>query len=94
MKIILRTRLYPSTMKHVNLAHLVIISISLALHMLFPNPSTFGQVDNATAIVTPENSTNTVRSSNESGIMENTSGLIDDAFDALKDSFGSFFENR
>ena len=33
-------------------------------------------------------------SSNSSGIMRNTTGMIDDAFDALKDSFGSFFENR
>ena len=30
-------------------------------------------------------------SSNDTRIMENTSGMIDDAFDALKDSFGSFF---
>jgi len=29
--------------------------------------------------------------SNDSGIMHNTTGIIDDAFDALKDSFGSFF---
>ena len=30
-------------------------------------------------------------SSNSTNIMQNTSGMIDDAFDALKDSFGSFF---
>ena len=30
-------------------------------------------------------------SSNNTNIMQNTSGMIDDAFDALKDSFGSFF---
>lgn len=30
-------------------------------------------------------------SSNNTDIMQNTSGMIDDAFDALKDSFGSFF---
>jgi hypothetical protein len=29
--------------------------------------------------------------SNTSGIMNNTTGMIDDAFDALKDSFGTFF---
>ncbi|HKQ21992.1 MAG TPA: hypothetical protein VJS91_08130 [Nitrososphaeraceae archaeon] len=30
-------------------------------------------------------------SSNASGIMQNTTGVIDDAFDALKDSFGTLF---
>jgi hypothetical protein len=30
-------------------------------------------------------------SSNSTGIMKNTTGMIDDAFDALKDSFGTFF---
>jgi hypothetical protein len=30
-------------------------------------------------------------SSNSTNIMQNTSGVIDDAFDALKDSFGTFF---
>jgi len=30
-------------------------------------------------------------SSNGSGIMQNTTGVIDDAFDALKDSFGTLF---
>jgi hypothetical protein len=29
--------------------------------------------------------------SNTTGIMQNTTGMIDDAFDALKDSFGTFF---
>jgi hypothetical protein len=29
--------------------------------------------------------------SNASGIMQNTTGVIDDAFDALKDSFGTLF---
>lgn len=29
--------------------------------------------------------------SNTSGIMRNTTGMIDDAFDALKDTLGSFF---
>ena len=31
------------------------------------------------------------KSSNYTGIMQNTSGMIDDAFDALKDSFGTLF---
>ena len=35
-----------------------------------------------------ETPTNT---SNASGIMQNTTGVVDDAFDALKDSFGTLF---
>jgi hypothetical protein len=81
-------------MKHINLAHFVFICISLAIFILSPIPYAFGQIDNTTGIVTPDNNSNTNGSSNEGGIMENTSGVIDDAFDALKDSFGSFFENR
>jgi len=33
-------------------------------------------------------------SSNTTGIMQNTSGMIDDAFDKLKDSFGTFFDGN
>jgi len=32
-----------------------------------------------------------LNNSNSTGIMNNTTGMIDDAFDALKDSFGTFF---
>jgi hypothetical protein len=51
----------------------------------------FAQIDNTTEIFPPNNNMSTVMSSNTTRIMENTSGIIDDAFDALKDSFGSFF---
>ena len=81
-------------MKHMNLAHLVIISICLAVQILFPNPYTFGQIYNTTGIFTPDKNRNIGAPSNDTRIMENTSGMIDDVFDALKDSFGSFFENR
>ena len=40
-------------------------------------------------VLAQEISTN--ESSNSSGIMNNTTGVIDDAFDALKDSFGTLF---
>lgn len=68
----------------INLAIIVAFSISLALHFSIPSHSVFGQVNN----------TNETLTLNDTRIMENTSGVIDDAFDALKDSFGSFFENR
>ena len=66
----------------INLAIIVAFSISLALHFFsIPSHSVFGQVNN----------TNETLTLNDTHIMENTSGVIDDAFDALKDSFGSFF---
>ena len=33
----------------------------------------------------------TNETSKSAGIMKNTSGMLDDAFDALNDAFGSFF---
>jgi len=49
------------------------------------------QINDTTGLVTPNNDTTTGALSNDSGIMHNTTGIIDDAFDALKDSFGSYF---
>jgi hypothetical protein len=91
MKMILPSKSYPSVMKQINLAHLVIFSISLAVYILTPNPYTFGQIDNTTGIVMSNNSTNPIVLSNGTGIMHNTTGIIDDALDALRDSFRSFF---
>ena len=69
----------------INLAIIIVaFSICLALHLSISHHSVFGQVNN----------TNETLTLNDTRIMENTSGVIDDAFDALKDSFGSFFENR
>ncbi len=68
----------------INLAIMVAFSICLALYLSIPHNSVFAQVNN----------TNESLILNDTRIMENTSGVIDDAFDALKDSFGSFFENR
>ena len=66
----------------INLAIMVAFSICLALALFsVPHHSVFGQVNN----------TNETSILNDTRIMENTSGMIDDAFDALKDSFGSFF---
>ena len=50
-----------------------------------------GNQSSENTIFTPNNNT-TDGTSNNTGIMRNTSGLIDDAFDTLKDTFGSFFE--
>ena len=78
-------------MWNIKLSIILTISIYIALQLLIPYHSILAQIDNTTGLVTPNNDTNTGGLSNDSGIMHNTTGIIDDAFDALKDSFGSFF---
>jgi len=78
-------------MWNIKLSIILTLSIYIALQLLIPYHSILAQVDNTTGLVTPNNDTNTGGLSNDSGIMHNTTGIIDDAFDALKDSFGSFF---
>ena len=75
----------------IKLSIILTISIYIALQLSIPYHSILAQIDNTTGLVTPNNDTNTGGLSNDSGIMHNTTGVIDDAFDALKDSFGSFF---
>ncbi|HEX2304843.1 MAG TPA: hypothetical protein VHH33_01010 [Nitrososphaeraceae archaeon] len=78
-------------MRKINLAIIVAFSICLALHVSIPHHSVFGQVNNTNETLILNDNMSTGKSSNTTRIMENTSGMIDDAFDALKDSFGSFF---
>ena len=75
----------------INLAIIMAFSICLALHLSIPHHSVFGQADNTTEIFRLNNNMAAGTSSNTTGLMGNTSGMIDEAFDALKDSFGSFF---
>lgn len=75
----------------INLAIVVAFSIYLALHLSIPHLSVFGQVNNTNETLILNENMSTGTSSNSTRIMENTSGMIDDAFDALRDSFGSFF---
>jgi hypothetical protein len=75
----------------INLAITAAFSICLALHLSIPHHSVFGQVNNTNETLILNENMSTGTSSNSTRIMENTSGMIDDAFDALKDSFGSFF---
>jgi hypothetical protein len=70
---------------------MVAFSICLALHLSIPHHSVFGQVNNNTETFILNDNMSNGTSSNNTGIMQNTSGMVDDAFDALKDSFGSFF---
>ena len=64
--------------------------VALALFVfldLIPNGYVYAQANQSRETI--NNLTN--ETSNSAGIMKNTSGMLDDAFDALKDAFGSFF---
>ena len=70
---------------------MVAFSMCLALHLSSHHHSVLGQVDNTNETLILNNNMRNGTTSNNTGIMQNTSGMVDDAFDALKDSFGSFF---
>jgi len=82
----------------VSLFALLTLYFSIAVNL--PSSDHFGSAqinelesngsNNDTLLFRP-NDNMTTGTSNTTRIMENTSGMIDDAFDALKDSFGSFF---
>jgi len=72
----------------IKFATILTLYIYLALQLMIPHHSIIAQVDDTAGI---NSDSNTVGVTNDSGIMHNTTGMIDDAFDALKDSFGSFF---
>ena len=63
-----------------NLVIVLIFSISIGITVS----------GSSSQIVIAQESSN-LSSNNNTQIMQNTSGIIDDAFDALKDSFGTFF---
>ena len=78
-------------MKRTSLALLVIFSISLVIHASVLNLSSFSQLDNTTTTTTSNGSANPEVQNNRTGIMQNTSGIVDDAINALKESFGTLF---
>jgi hypothetical protein len=77
-------------MWNIKLSIIFTFYIYMALQISILHYSSLAQIYGTTGN-TPNNNTNAEGSSNDSGIMHNTTGIIDDAFDALKDSFGSFF---
>ena len=78
-------------MWNIKFSIILTLSIYIALQPSIPHHSILAQTNDTTGLVTPNNDTSTGALSNGSGIMHNTTGIIDDAFDNLKDSFGSFF---
>ena len=75
-------------MWNIKLTIILTLSIYLALQVAIPLHSIIAQVEDSSGT---NSDSNTAGLTNDSGIMHNTTGMIDDAFDALKDSFGSFF---
>jgi hypothetical protein len=78
----------------INVAVMLTISLYSVIQGSFMLNSVLGQTDNSSATAVSNilnNNPKTEASSNSTGIMHNTSGIIDDAFDALKDSFATFF---
>jgi hypothetical protein len=76
-----------------NLSMIVTLAFSINLILLISYDHSYAQLNQTgeNTIFTPYNNMTIGIQSNSTGIMQNTSGMIDDALDALKDSFGSFF---
>ena len=64
----------------------------LAVYILTPSLYTYGQIDNTAGIVMSNAGTNQIVLSNGTGIMHNTTGIIDDALNALRDSLDHSLE--
>ena len=75
-----------------HLAVIVIITLALSVisDLVIPHDYLYAQVNltGQSTIFTPINNMSNGTTSNSTGIMKNTSGMLDDAFDALKSFFG------
>jgi hypothetical protein len=74
---------------------IVTLALFLILDLAIPYGHVFAQVNQTkeNAILTPTNNMlNAGTPPNSTGIMQNTSGIIDDAIDAIKNSLNSFFK--
>jgi len=69
------------------------LALSIILDLVNPHDYVYAQVNQSgqNTIFTSNNNMASGTSSNSTGIMKNTSGMLDDALDALRDTFGSFF---
>ena len=69
------------------------LALSVILNIVNPYDYVNAQVNQSgqNTIFALNNNMAAGTTSNSTGIMKNTSGMLDDAFDALRDHFGSFF---
>jgi len=77
------------------LAVFTLVSLALSVILILINPYDYvnAQLNQSgqNTIFTLNNNMNAGNTSNSTGIMKNTSGMLDEAFDALRNTFGSFF---
>jgi hypothetical protein len=71
----------------------IMIALSVILALVIPFDYVNAQVNQngQNTLFAPNNNKNAGNTSNSTGIMKNTSGMLDEAFDALRNTFGSFF---
>ena len=71
----------------------IMIALSVILDLVIPFDYVNAQVNQngQNTLLAPNNKMNAASTSNSTGIMKNTSGMLDEAFDALRNTFGSFF---
>jgi len=72
---------------------LVSLALSVILILVIPFDYVNAQLNQngQNTLLAPNNNMNAGTTSNSTGIMKNTSGMLDEAFDALRNTFGSFF---
>ena len=75
------------------LAVISALALFVILDLIIPNGYVNAQVNQngQNTLFAPNNNMNAGTTSNNTGIMKNTSGMLDEAFDALRNTFGSFF---
>ena len=77
------------------LAVFTLVSLALSVILILVNPYDYvnAQLNQSgqNTIFTLNNNMSIGTTSNSTGIMKNTSGMLDEAFDALRNTFGSFF---
>ena len=71
----------------------IMIALSVILTLVIPFDYVNAQVNQngQNTLFAPNNNMNAGTTSNSTGIMKNTSGMLDEAFDALRNTLGSFF---
>ena len=71
----------------------IMIAFSVILALIIPLDYVNAQVNQngQNTLFAPNNNMNAGTTSNSTGIMKNTSGMLDEAFDALRNTLGSFF---
>ena len=71
----------------------IMIALSVILALVIPYGYVYAQVNQngQNTLFASNNNMNAGNTSNSTGIMKNTSGMLDEAFDALRNTLASFF---